>query len=138
MIFTKLILFIWFLDLNIDLEKKRDNNSFDIYWFGTSQSTSSNMTNYVVIDQSKSLNMFGPITNDSNSDLLSSSSRSEEDDNFPCGYCQKTFQTFPQMVNHIQNNHYQLDLDTNFSPHEQNKDSADFHNLVGKYFRHIT
>ena len=95
------------------------------------------MTNYVVIDQSKSLNIFGPITNDSNTDLLSSSSRMEEDDNFPCGYCQKTFQTFPQMVNHIQNNHYKLDSDTNFSPLETNKDSTDSHAPIGKNIRYI-
>ena len=82
------------------------------------------MTNYVVIDQSKPLNIFGSITNDSNTDLLSSS-RPDEGDNFPCGYCQKTFQTFPQMVNHIQNNHYQLDFDTNLTRPETNRGSVD-------------
>ena len=95
------------------------------------------MTNYVVIDQSKSLNIFGSITNDSNTDLLSSSSRTEEDDNFPCGYCQKTFQTFPQMVNHIQNNHYKFDLDANFSSMETNKDSTDFQPPIGNNIRYI-
>ena len=93
------------------------------------------MTNYVVIDQSKSLNIFGSITNDSNTDLLSSSSRTEDDDNFPCGYCQKTFQTFPQMVNHIQNIHYQLDFDKNVSQPETN--SVDGQKVIGKNIRYV-
>ena len=94
------------------------------------------MTNYVVINQSKSLTIFGSVTNGSNTDLSSSSSRLDnEDDKFPCGYCQKTFQTFPQMVNHIQNIHYQLDFDKKVSQPETN--SVDGQKVIGKNIRYV-
>ena len=45
------------------------------------------------------------------SNIDSSSLLSLYADNFPCGYCQHIFKSFPEMVHHVQNDHNKHDFE---------------------------
>ena len=62
------------------------------------------MTDNMVRDPSTATYNLEFINNESTTNI--DSSLTHDSDNFPCGYCQHILNSFPEMVNHIQNNHY--------------------------------